>query len=147
VRAVAAVSGNPLSVFRVGKAEEHQRARAIGPGSGWTTTLLYSHCCARSGKFLSCPQRRAVNQRKCRLSGREIMADKIVFIAFAVEDEATRNLFTGQRVNAKTPFTFIDMSVKEKYDSGWREKVTTRIRRSDGVIALISRDHSRRSPG
>jgi hypothetical protein len=67
------------------------------------------------------------------------MADKVVFIAFAIEDEAQRNLFTGQRVNAKTPFTFTDMSVKEPYDTGWKDRVRTRIRRSDGVIALMSK--------
>lgn len=67
------------------------------------------------------------------------MADqKTIFIAFAKEDEGTRNLFTGQKVNADTPFEFIDMSVKEPYDSGWKEKTRSRIRRSDGVIALIS---------
>ncbi len=67
------------------------------------------------------------------------MADKkTVFIAFAKEDEGTRNLFTGQRVHPKTPFEFIDMSVKEPYDSEWKDRVRTRVRRSDGVIALIS---------
>ena len=66
------------------------------------------------------------------------MAEKIVFIAFAMEDEGTRNLFTGQKVNSKTPFSFIDMSVKEPYSSDWKEKVRTRIRRSDGVVVLIS---------
>ena len=67
------------------------------------------------------------------------MADsKVVFIAFAKEDEGTRNLFTGQRVNPDTPFEFTDMSVKEPYSSEWKEKVSTRVRRSDGVIALIS---------
>jgi hypothetical protein len=67
------------------------------------------------------------------------MADeKIVFIAFAKEDEATRNLFTGQRVHPRSPFSFTDMSVKDPYDSAWKERVRTRIRRSDGVIALIS---------
>lgn len=67
------------------------------------------------------------------------MADKkTVFIAFAKEDESTRNLFTGQRVHPKTPFEFIDMSVKESYSAEWKERVRTRIRRSDGVIALIS---------
>jgi hypothetical protein len=40
---------------------------------------------------------------------------KTIFIAFAKEDERTRNLFTGQRVNSRTPFEFIDMSVKEPY--------------------------------
>jgi hypothetical protein len=63
---------------------------------------------------------------------------KTVFIAFATEDETTRNLFTGQRVHPDTPFEFIDMGVKEPYDSGWKERVRTRVRRSDGVIALIS---------
>ena len=67
---------------------------------------------------------------------------KTVFIAFSMDDEATRNLFTGQRTNADTPFEFIDLSVKERYESGWKEKVLTRIRRSDGVIALISSNTS-----
>lgn len=65
-------------------------------------------------------------------------SQKTVFIAFAKEDETTRNLFSGQKVNADTPFEFVDMSVKQPYDSGWKEKTRTRIRRSDGVVALIS---------
>jgi hypothetical protein len=69
------------------------------------------------------------------------MADtKSVFIAFSMDDEASRNLFTGQRTNEGTPFEYIDLSVKERYDSDWKTKVTTRIRRSDGVIALISKN-------
>lgn len=63
---------------------------------------------------------------------------KTVFIAFAKEDEGTRNLFTGQRVNAETPFEFIDLSVKEAYERDWKDRVRARIRRSDGVIALLS---------
>lgn len=63
---------------------------------------------------------------------------KTVFIAFAKEDEASRNLFTGQRVSARTPFEFIDMSVKEPYQTQWKERVRTRIKRSDGVLALVS---------
>lgn len=66
------------------------------------------------------------------------MTNKTVFIAFAKEDEGSRTMFTGQRVNADTPFEFIDLSVKEAYETGWKDKVRTRIRRSDGVIALIS---------
>lgn len=67
------------------------------------------------------------------------MADKkTIFIAFAKEDETIRNLFTGQRVNSKTPFEFVDMSVKEPYVQDWKDRVRTRVRRSDGVIALIS---------
>lgn len=41
------------------------------------------------------------------------MADtKSVFIAFSMDDEASRNLFTGQRTNEGTPFEYIDLSVK-----------------------------------
>lgn len=63
---------------------------------------------------------------------------KVVFIAFAMEDEGSRNLFTGQRLHTGTPFEYTDMSVREKYETGWKEKVRTRVRRSDGVIALLS---------
>lgn len=66
------------------------------------------------------------------------MADKVVFIAFAKEDESARNLFTGQRLNTRSPFSFTDMSVKEPYQSEWKDRVRTRVGRSDGVIALIS---------
>lgn len=69
------------------------------------------------------------------------MADKkIVFVAFAIEDEYARNLLKGQAILTASPFEYIDMSVKEAYESEWKEKVRTRIRRSDGVIALISKN-------
>ncbi|MBB3753802.1 hypothetical protein FHT44_006324 [Mycolicibacterium sp. BK634] len=67
------------------------------------------------------------------------MADsKVVFIAFAIEDERQRDFLKGQSLHARAPFDFIDMSVKEPYDSGWKDKVRTRIRRSHGVIVLVS---------
>ena len=69
------------------------------------------------------------------------MADKkVVFIAFAIEDERQRDLLKGQALNTSSPFEYIDMSVKEPYDSKWKERVRTRIRRSDGVIALVSKN-------
>ncbi len=69
------------------------------------------------------------------------MATKtIVFIAFAIEDESQRDLLKGQSLNTASPFEYIDMSVKEPYDSDWKERVRTRIRRSDGVIALVSKN-------
>ena len=66
------------------------------------------------------------------------MGKKIVFIAFAIEDKTQRDFLVGQALNTKTPFEFVDMSVKEPYDTEWKDRVRTRIRRSDGVIALIS---------
>lgn len=69
------------------------------------------------------------------------MADKkVVFIAFAMEDKTQRDFLKGQSLNTKSPFAFIDMSVKEPYKEEWKSRVKTRIRRSDGVIALISKN-------
>lgn len=68
------------------------------------------------------------------------MADKkVVFVAFAIEDERQRDFLKGQSLSTKSPFEYIDMSVKEAYSSEWKERVRTRIRRSDGVIALVSK--------
>jgi hypothetical protein len=69
------------------------------------------------------------------------MADKkVIFIAFAIEDETQRDFLKGQSLHPRAPFEFIDMSVKDAYDSGWKEKVRTRIKRSDGVIVLVSKN-------
>ncbi|MCX8519037.1 MAG: TIR domain-containing protein [Methylophilaceae bacterium] len=66
--------------------------------------------------------------------------NKTIFIAFAIEDERQRDLLKGQSLGINSPFEYIDMSVKEAYDNDWKDKVRTRIRRSDGVIALISKN-------
>lgn len=69
------------------------------------------------------------------------MADKkTVFIAFAIEDERQRDFLKGQSLNTDSPFEFVDMSVKEAYREEWKQKVRTRIRRSDGVIVLVSKN-------
>jgi hypothetical protein len=65
---------------------------------------------------------------------------KTVFIAFAIEDERQRDFLKGQSLHPRAPYEFVDMSVKEPYDSAWKDRVRTRIRRSDGVIALVSND-------
>ncbi len=69
------------------------------------------------------------------------MADKkVVFIAFAIEDVRMRDLIKGQSLNTDSPFEYIDMSVKNAYDEEWKKRVRTRIRRSDGVLALVSKN-------
>lgn len=69
------------------------------------------------------------------------MADKkVIFIAFAIEDERQRDFLKGQTLSPRKPYEFIDMSVKQAYDKDWQAKVRTRIKRSDGVIALISKN-------
>lgn len=65
---------------------------------------------------------------------------KVIFIAFAMEDKASRDFLKGQSLNTRSPIEYIDMSVKEPYETGWKDRVRTRIRRSDGVIALISKN-------
>lgn len=65
---------------------------------------------------------------------------KRVFIAFAKEDESCRNLLKGQSLNTDSPFEYVDMSVKEPYDSGWKSRTRTRIKGSDGVVALLSKN-------
>lgn len=65
---------------------------------------------------------------------------KTIFVAFAMEDERSRDLLKGQALKTDSPFEYIDMSVKEAYDVEWKKRVRTRIRRSHGVIALISQN-------
>lgn len=68
------------------------------------------------------------------------MADtKVIFVAFAIEDERQRDFLKGQSLSPRAPYEFVDMSVKEPYDSNWKDRVRTRIRRSHGVIVLVSK--------
>lgn len=65
---------------------------------------------------------------------------KVLFIAFAIEDVTQRDFLKGQSLHPRAPYEFIDMSVKEPYSSEWKERVRTRIQRSDGVIVLVSKN-------
>ena len=63
-----------------------------------------------------------------------------VVVAFAIEDQRQRDFLKGQSLLTRCPFEYVDMSVKEAYDKEWKDRVRTRIRRSDGVIALVSKN-------
>lgn len=65
---------------------------------------------------------------------------KILFIAFAIEDERQRDFFKGQSLSPRAPYEFVDMSVKEPYSTAWKDRVRTRIRRSNGVVVLVSKN-------
>jgi len=41
------------------------------------------------------------------------MANKRIFISFAIEDKELRTFLVGQARNENSPFEFTDMSVKE----------------------------------
>jgi hypothetical protein len=68
------------------------------------------------------------------------MSKKIIFIAFAIEDERLRDFLKGQSLLNHCPFEYIDISVKEAYDYMWKAAVRTRIKRSNGVIVLVSKN-------
>ena len=61
-------------------------------------------------------------------------------------DERQRDFLKGQSLHTRSPYDFIDMSVKEAYATDWKNRVRTRIRRSNGVIVLVSKN-SRNSSG
>ena len=65
---------------------------------------------------------------------------KRIFVSFAIEDEYARDFLRGQARNASSPFEFIDMLVKQPWDSAWKELCRTRIRGCDGVVALLSKN-------
>lgn len=68
------------------------------------------------------------------------MADKRIFISFAIEDKTSRDFLVGQARNENSPFEFVDMSVKEPWDSQWKTRCRTKIKGCDGVIALVSKN-------
>lgn len=67
------------------------------------------------------------------------MATKRVFISFAIEDANAKDFLVGQAKNEKTPFEFVDMSVKEAWNDSWKTRCRTKIKSCDGVIALLSK--------
>lgn len=65
-------------------------------------------------------------------------ANNRIFISFAIEDANLRTLLVGQAKNESSPFAFVDMSVKEPWDSAWKTKCRTKIKGCDGIIGIIT---------
>lgn len=66
---------------------------------------------------------------------------KRVFISFAIEDVEYRDYLVDQARKKHSPFDFIDMSVKQKWnETEWKKKCRTKIKSCDGVIALLSKN-------
>lgn len=65
---------------------------------------------------------------------------KRVFISFAIEDIKYRNYLIEQARKTNSPFDFIDMSVKKRWNENeWKQRCRNKIKRCDGVLALISK--------
>ena len=65
------------------------------------------------------------------------MANRI-FISFAKEDSNLRDFLVGQAKNEKSPFEFVDMSVKEPWDDSWKTRCRTKIKGCDGMIIIVT---------
>ncbi len=65
-------------------------------------------------------------------------AKKRIFVGFAIEDQASRNLLRGQSRLGGCPIEYTDFSVKEPWSSSWKTKCRARLRGCDGMIALLS---------
>ena len=61
-----------------------------------------------------------------------------IFIAFPSEDSKYRDFLVGQARNEKSPFSFVDMSVKEPWDEKWRTNCNSKIKGCDGLIFLVT---------
>ena len=63
---------------------------------------------------------------------------KRIFISFAIEDEQYRDYLVKQAKNERSPFTFVDMSVKQPWDEKiWEQKCRTKIKACEGMIVLF----------
>ncbi len=63
-----------------------------------------------------------------------------VFISFAIEDKKYRDFLVSQAKNDRTPFDFIDMSVKEPWDEKeWKRQCRIKIKKCDSMIVLLSK--------
>ncbi len=66
---------------------------------------------------------------------------KKIFVSFAVEDKKYRDFLVAQGKNERSPFTFIDMSVKEPWTQKiWKDKCRDKIQKCDGMIVLLSKN-------
>lgn len=61
-----------------------------------------------------------------------------IFTSFAIEDANLRTMLVGQARNEKSPFAFVDMSVKEPWDNAWKTNCRIKIKGCDGVIGIIT---------
>lgn len=65
------------------------------------------------------------------------MPNPRAFISFDFDhDEDLRVMLAGQAKHRDTPFDFADWSVKEPMVGNWKEKVRSRIRRTDLTIVI-----------
>ena len=78
--------------------------------------------------------------------GKAVALMNRVFVAFANEDQVCRDRLEAQAKEKRSRFDFVDISEEEPWKQDWQNRVRSRIRGCDGVIALLS-PHTYRDPG
>jgi hypothetical protein len=61
-----------------------------------------------------------------------------IFISFALRDASLRDLLVEQITNENTPYSFVDIPVKQSWEPAWKEDCRSKVTECDGVIALIT---------
>lgn len=75
------------------------------------------------------------------------MAMKRAFISFDFDhDEELRDALVGQARNPDSPFEIADWSVREPFESNWKEQVRSRIRKTDLTIVICG-EHTHTAKG
>lgn len=75
------------------------------------------------------------------------MDNKRAFISFDYDhDLDLKNLLVGQAKNENTPFSIVDMSIKEPISNEWKNKARTRIKGCN-VVIVICGDHTNTATG
>ena len=63
---------------------------------------------------------------------------KSVFVSFAEEDVRQRNALKDHPLLKTASFAFVDFAIKDANNHHWKDRVQLAIRRSHGVIVLVS---------
>lgn len=61
-----------------------------------------------------------------------------IFISFALKDASLHDLLVEQVNNEKTPYSCVDIPVKQSWEPAWKEDCRSKVKECDGVIALIT---------
>ena len=66
---------------------------------------------------------------------------KRVFISFDYDNDIDlKNLLVGQAKNSDSPFSIIDMSIKETITKDWKDNARRRIKGCDVVVVLCGKN-------
>ncbi|HEY4875443.1 MAG TPA: TIR domain-containing protein [Puia sp.] len=79
---------------------------------------------------------------KRKINRRRVYSNpKKMFISFPIHDKKYKDFLVAQSKNERSPFDFVDMSVKEPWtEKVWKQKCRKEIRKCDGMIALVSKN-------